>query len=100
MSSIRFFQKKGPFPLKEIFKVINNQSEFAGDANLKIYGFESLDTASDRDMTFLNSAKYKDISLKTKAAVCITTSNLLKFLPEKCIKVSVYGPLIGVIAIF
>ena len=95
MSSIRFFQKKGPFPLKDIFKAINNKSEFSGDANLKIYGFESLDTASDRDMTFLNSAKYKDISLKTKAAVCITTSNLLKFLPEKCIKVSVKNTLLA-----
>ena len=33
-------------------------------------------------MTFLNSNKYKEESLKTKAAVCITSLNLSKFLPK------------------
>ena len=47
-------------------------------------------------MTFLNSSKYKDLSLKTKAAACITTSNLSKFLPEKCIKLNVKNVLFAV----
>ena len=40
-------------------------------------------------MTFLNSSIYKDVSLKTKAVACITSSNLSKFLPENCIKLDV-----------
>ena len=32
-------------------------------------------------LTFLNSSKYKDLSLKTKASVCITSKNFSKFLP-------------------
>ena len=47
-------------------------------------------------MTFLNSSKYKDLSLKTKAAACITSSNLSKFLPKKCIKLNVKNVLFAV----
>ena len=47
-------------------------------------------------MTFLNSNRYKDVSLKTKAAACITSSNLSKFLPNKCIKLNVRNVLFAV----
>ena len=62
-----FYEKKGPFPLKEIIKTIGCTGEFPEDYNLKIYGLESLDKASQNDLTFLNSIKYKDLSLKTNA---------------------------------
>ena len=64
--------------------------------NFKINSFESLDNASNNDMTFLNSSKYQNLSLKTKAAACITTSNLSRFLPEKCIKLDVKNILFAV----
>jgi len=89
MSINQFFEKKGPFPLNEIIKIIGYTGNATYKENLKIYGFESIDKASKYDMTFLHSGKYKDLSIKTKAAVCITSPNLLKFLPEKCIKLSV-----------
>ena len=69
---------------------------FSQKNNFKIHGFESLDNASKNDMTFLNSSKYKDLSLKTKAAACITSPNLSKFLPEKCIKLNVKNVLFAV----
>jgi UDP-3-O-[3-hydroxymyristoyl] glucosamine N-acyltransferase len=47
-------------------------------------------------MTFLNSSRYKDISLKTKAAACITSSNLSKYLPNQCIKLDVKNVLLAV----
>ena len=40
-------------------------------------------------MTFLNSSKYKNLSLKTEASACITSNNLFKFLPNDCIKLDV-----------
>jgi len=91
-----FFERKGPFPLKEILNTIGYNGEFKNLDNLKIYGFESLNNACEKDMTFLNSSKYQNISLKTNAAVCITTPNLSKFLPEKCIKLNVKNVLFAV----
>tara|TARA_B100001123_G_scaffold284298_1_gene316771 strand:+ start:3961 stop:4953 length:993 start_codon:yes stop_codon:yes gene_type:complete len=85
----QFFEKKGPFPLSEIIKTIGCSSDFLLKKSFKIYGLESLDKATSKDMTFLNSTKYQNLSLKTKAAVCITSSNLSKFLPENCIKINV-----------
>ena len=81
MNSNQFFIKKGPFPLNEIMKSIGCNSNIP-ENNSQIYGLESLDKAGNKDLTFLNSIKYKDISIKTKAVACITTSNLSKyFLP-------------------
>ena len=96
MTTNHFFEKKGPFPLREIIKNIDCVSDLSNTNDFKIYGVESLDNASKDDMTFLNSRKYKDLSLKTKAGVCITSPNLSKFLPEKCIKINVKNILFAV----
>jgi len=94
MTKNPFYEKKGPYPLNEIIKAIGSDSKI--DNNIKIYGFESLVDAENNDITFLNSQKYKDFSLKTKAAACITTMNLSKFLPEKCVKLNVKNVLFAV----
>ena len=96
MVSNQFFVKKGPYPLKEIIKAINCSNNHSNIKDFDIYGVESLDNAKENDMTFLNSSRYKDVSLKTKAAACITTSNLSKFLPNKCIKLNVKNILLAV----
>ena len=92
----QFFSKKGPFPLKDIIKSISCEGNFSNLNNFQIHGMESLDNATKNDITFLNSSRYKDLSLKTKAAACITTSNLSKFLPENCIKLDVKNILFAV----
>ena len=96
MSENQFFERKGPFPLSEIAKVIDCNGYLSKNDNFKIHSFESLDNANINDMTFLNSSKYRDLSLKTKAAACITSSNLSKFLPDKCIKLDVKNVLFAV----
>jgi len=96
MTKNHFYEKKGPYPLKEIVKAIGSDNKIDNSNNITISGFESLVTASNMDITFLNSQKYKDFSLKTKAAACITTTNLSKFLPEKCIKLNVENVLFAV----
>jgi len=92
----QFHEKKGPFPLNEIAKTIGYLDDFAKKDNLTIFSFESLSNATNKDMTFLNSNKYKELSLNTKAAVCITSPNLSKFLPDKCIKINVKNVLFSV----
>jgi len=89
MSKNIFYEKRGPFSLKEIIKAIGFTGSFTDKKNFDINSFESLNNAGINDMTFLNSSKYKDLSSKTKAAACITTENLSKFLPDKCIKLDV-----------
>ena len=96
MSENQFFEKKGPFPLGEIIKVIGCDGDFSKENNFEISSFESLDDASTNDMTFLNSSKYQELSLRTKAAACITSPNLSKFLPKKCIKLDVKNVLFAV----
>jgi len=96
MKSSEFFERKGPFPLKEIVKTIGFNANFLKGKNFEIFGFESLDNATKKDMTFLNSSKYKKFSLQTKAIACITSPNLSKFLPEDCIKLNVKNVLFAV----
>ena len=96
MSINRFFVKKGPFPLKEIINNIGCSGEFTHANDFVIYGVESLSNATKNDMTFLNSSRYKNLSLKTKAAACITSSNLSKLLPDNCIKLDVKNILFAV----
>jgi len=96
MSENQFFEKKGPFPLGEIAKIIGCNVDSLLKNDFKIYSFETLDKASDKDMTFLNSTKYQNLSLKTKAAACITSSGLSKYLPDKCIKIDVKNVLFAV----
>ena len=96
MGKNNFYEKRGPYPLNEIAKVISSDIDFSAINNVIIHGFESLSNATKSDITFLNSQKYKDFSLKTKAAACITIPNLSKFLPEKCIKLNVKNVLFAV----
>ncbi len=96
MSENQFFDKKGPFPLKEILNTIGYSGNFSKENDFKIHGFTSLDNACEKDLTFLNSSKYQNLSLKTNAAACITSPNLSKFLPEKCIKLNVKNVLFAV----
>tara|TARA_Y100000590_G_scaffold457599_1_gene610595 strand:+ start:2153 stop:3145 length:993 start_codon:yes stop_codon:yes gene_type:complete len=96
MSENQFFEKKGPFPLKEILNTIGYNEKISVKNDFEIHSFESLDKAREKDLTFLNSSKYQSLSLKTNAAACITTPNLSKFLPKKCIKLNVKNVLFAV----
>jgi UDP-3-O-[3-hydroxymyristoyl] glucosamine N-acyltransferase len=96
MTKNHFHDIKGPFPLSEIAKAVGFKESISEKNNLTIYGFESLSAATNNDMTFLNSNKYKEESLNTKAAVCITSLNLSKFLPKTCIKLNVKNVLFSV----
>jgi len=96
MTENHFYEKKGPYPLNEIIKKIGCNNIDGNNDNIEIYGFESLNNATIKDITFLNSTRYKDFSLKTKAIACITTKGLSKFLPKSCIKLNVKNVLFAV----
>ncbi len=84
MSEVYFFVPKGPFYLKDI------SEDFADKKNnLKIADIKTLDKATNKDISFLNSIQYKSLAEKTKASACVTTKNLEQYLPENCIKIVV-----------
>ncbi len=80
MPEVIFFVPKGPYTLNEL---CDNRS------NLKISDIKTLDKATINDITFFNSIDYKSTAQETKAGACVTTKNLEKFLPNKCIKILV-----------
>ena len=80
MPDVIFFVPKGPFTLNEL---CDNGS------NLKISDIKTLDKATKNDISFFNKIDYKNNAKSTKAAACITTKNLEKFLPNNCIKILV-----------
>jgi UDP-3-O-[3-hydroxymyristoyl] glucosamine N-acyltransferase len=96
MSENNFFVKKGPYPLSKVIKEVYSNKKIKEKEDINIIGFESLLTASNKDITFLNSSKYQSSSIKTNAIACITSPNLVKFLPKTCIAIEVKNVLFAV----
>ena len=70
-----YFLKKKKIKLDKIFP----KSKFK--SNIIINDVKPLTSAKKNDLTFLESSKYKDLSIHTKASVCLTTDKLKGFLP-------------------
>ena len=79
MADNLFFKKKGPFFLSQILDKKNSSKK-----KIKVFDIKPLDKAGQKDITFLQSSKYKDMANNTKAVACITTDNLKHYLPSKC----------------
>tara|TARA_B110000967_G_scaffold181769_1_gene199204 strand:- start:3469 stop:4437 length:969 start_codon:yes stop_codon:yes gene_type:complete len=73
-----FFERKGPFLLNEIF------SDSQLKNKKKIFDVKNLNTASNVDLTFLESIDYVDLAKTTKASFCLTTEKLKNYLPKNC----------------
>jgi len=91
-----FFENKGPFPFKKIVDVGGGKYEFKKDISIKIMNISDLYMAKKNEISFLNSTKYKDAALKTKAIACITNEDLSKFLPNNCLKIIVNNVFLSV----
>ena len=84
MSEVNFFVPKGPFYLSEL-----SEETSALKTKQKISNIKTIDKATKKDITFLSSPDYKNYAAKTKAAACITTDKLSKYLPKECVKILV-----------
>ncbi len=96
MSCNFFFKNKGPFSIKKIVDKCAVEVHSGLVSNTKIYNIIDLFRAKENDITFLNSIKFKEKSLKSKATACITSRKLTKYLPENCIKIIVDNVLLSV----
>ena len=75
MNSNFFIKKKTR--LKNIFPSLNFINNFQID-NVK-----PLSSAKNKDLTFFDSARYKDDAVNTNAGACITTKDLQSLIPKK-----------------
>ena len=80
MSSNFFFKNKGPFSIKKIVETCESKVHSELVSNIKIQNILDLFRAKKNDITFLNSVKYKNESLKSKTTACITSKVLTKYL--------------------
>ena len=96
MSENIFFKKKGPYSIKKLIEICDGKILTKFDQSIKIQNISDLPRADNKDITFLNSAKYKGESLKSKAKVCITSKDLAKYLPESCLKIIVNNVFLAV----
>ena len=77
-----FFKNVGPYNILEILELLNINSKNFQKQN--IFDVKDLFSASNNDLTFFHSKKYKDIASMTKAAFCITSDSLKNDLPKNC----------------
>ncbi len=89
-----FFKNNGPLSVKDVHKILNIKN-YNDVKKTKIFDITDLGSASNKDITFLNSNKYKSLASTTKAAACITTKNLEHILPDSCVKIIVENVLIS-----
>ena len=59
MSENLFFKNAGPFTIKKITSICDSKTDFIGNKSIKINQITDLYKAKEKDITFLNSEKYK-----------------------------------------
>ena len=88
-----FFKNHGPYNIIQIINLLNlnlNNIE-----KKDVYDLKDLSSASEKDLTFYHSKKYKELAKKTKASFCITTNILKNELPKNCIPLIVDNVLVS-----
>lgn len=83
MNNNFFFNREGPYFIIELFNNLKLKK------NIKIFDIKTLSNASDKDISFYESSRYKTFALKTNAIACLTTEKLKNHLPNKCIPIIV-----------
>ncbi len=78
-----FFDNQGPFTVFEILKTLELINTDI-NKDLKVSDIKDLSSASENDITFFHSKRYKEFAKNTKAMICITTENLKNELPKNC----------------
>ena len=78
-----FFKNFGPFKILDLLNLLNI-SHTSNIPTVDVHDIKDLQNATQKDLTFFHSKKYKDSANQTKASFCITTNNLKNELPLNC----------------
>ena len=90
-----FFHNEGPFLIRDILKDIHiiNKNNFK---NIKINDVNDLISAKDDEITFFHDKNYSELASQTKAIFCVTSENLINFLPINCNPIIVDNVLLSI----
>ena len=88
-----FFKNHGPYNIIQIINLLN--LNLNNNEKKDVYDIKDLSSASEKDLTFYHSKKYKELAKKTKASFCITTNILKNELPKNCIPLIVDNVLVS-----
>ena len=88
-----FFKNHGPYNIIQIINLLNLNPNNIEKKD--VYDLKDLSSASEKDLTFYHSKKYKEFAKKTKASFCITTNILKNELPKNCIPLIVDNVLVS-----
>ncbi len=88
-----FFKNHGPYNIIQIINLLNLNPNNIEKKD--VYDLKDLSSASEKDLTFYHSKKYKELAKKTKASFCITTNILKNELPKNCIPLIVDNVLVS-----
>lgn len=81
--NLRFFFKKEFLTLQQIIEITQSKPHKEVDISTKIFDIKSLESASEFDISFLNSGQYHDKFLSSKAGFCfIEEKNINKTPPQ------------------
>ncbi|PHQ69768.1 MAG: UDP-3-O-(3-hydroxymyristoyl)glucosamine N-acyltransferase [Sneathiella sp.] len=82
MPDFRFFNRQGPFSLRDLAKLPDVKLADTVDLDILISDVKPLDQAGAGDLTFLSNPKYVEAFRKTQATACIATEKALKDVPD------------------
>ncbi|MGI9392662.1 MAG: UDP-3-O-(3-hydroxymyristoyl)glucosamine N-acyltransferase [Parvibaculales bacterium] len=82
MPSTRFYDRKGPFFLKDLAEIGQAKLQNPATGDRKIEDVAPLGAASNLHIGFLNSPEYVDSLAKSKAGACILASQYVEKAPE------------------
>jgi UDP-3-O-[3-hydroxymyristoyl] glucosamine N-acyltransferase len=77
-----FFERAGPFSLRDVAKATNAELAPGADAALQIADVRTLADASERDLSFLDNRKYAIHLTHTRAAACLLASAFAANVPK------------------
>jgi UDP-3-O-[3-hydroxymyristoyl] glucosamine N-acyltransferase len=83
MSKNIFFERQGPFNIKDLFK------DHESLKKVEVKDVKTLSQSAINDISFFESIKYKQEAINTKASYCIASEKLKKYLPKSCTPVIV-----------
>ena len=78
----RFYKKKNNISLSEILTLLKINNKIS--SKIIVNDIKDLNSAKEKDITFFNSIKYKNLLAKTKSSYCLTSKNFEKYVPKSC----------------
>ena len=90
-----FFDRSGPFDVKDVAKKVGAQIINGGHADLSIVDVLPLDKAGPGHMTFLDNPKYLSQLASTRASACLVKPSMADKVPEGTMALAMASPYHG-----